>query len=204
MFKNHAEVPAGPSPKLGEFLSGDRVNSIIYSDPFLKAGFVSKLVGEMKIPVLYIDLDLLYSGYVASGALPSQPNVTLYQPTDETIASVITDVLAKASMSQALVVVDSVNGLFNILHYRKQAGKTVASLVMLIASLARNTKSVIVITSMARFRKQEGWVLSPTGSRFIETKNSKKILLEQGKEGIVVSLLDDSAKFLLPAGSIPL
>ncbi len=156
------------------------------------------------MPVLYVDLDLLYSGYVAAGSLRAMPNVTVYQPTEETIASMVAEVLGKASLSQALIVVDSVNGLFNILHYKKQAGKVVASVIMLLAGLTRKTNSPVVITSMARFRKQEGWVLAPTGSRFIETKNSKKILLEQGKDGILVSLLDDSVRFLLPARSVPL
>ncbi|HJU13462.1 MAG TPA: hypothetical protein VJ792_03310 [Candidatus Nitrosotalea sp.] len=204
LFKKHDGDPAGQPPALGEILSQTQVNSLLYSDPFLKAGFVSKLVSETRIPVLYLDLDLLYSGYVASGALAPNPNVTIYQPTEHTIAGVLTEILSRASMYQVLVVVDSVNGLFNLLNYEKQVGRKVASVVMLLASFMHRTKSTIVIASMARYRKEEGWVLSPTGKRFIETKNSKRILLEKGKDGIVVNLLNDSAKVVLPAETIPL
>ncbi|MGI0046698.1 MAG: hypothetical protein ACREBB_05870 [Nitrosotalea sp.] len=174
----------------------------MYSDPFLKAGFVSKLVSETKIDILYVDLDLLYSGYVTSGTLVLQNNLTLYQPSEDTISDILTEILVKASMSQVLIIIDSINGLFNALNYKKQAGKVVASIVMLLASIVRKTNSFLVIASMARYKKEEGWVLSPTGKRLIETKNSKKILLEYGKEEIVVNLLDGSNKILLPANAI--
>ncbi|MDE1763091.1 MAG: hypothetical protein KGH88_02470 [Thaumarchaeota archaeon] len=176
----------------------------MYSDPFLKAGFISKLVSETKDDVLYVDLDLLYSGYITSGILVLRENLTLYQPSEDTINDVLTEILVKASMSQVLIIIDSINGLYNVLNYEKQVGKAVVSIVMLLASVIRKTNSSIVIASMARYKREEGWVLSPTGKRFIETKNSKKILLEHGKEGIIVNLLDDSGKILLSADSIPL
>ncbi|MDE1866160.1 MAG: hypothetical protein KGI08_00415 [Thaumarchaeota archaeon] len=201
LFKNHNNESEN-SPKLKDILSQVQINSVLYSDPFLKAGFISKLVSEMKIDVLYLDLDLLYSGYVTSDTIPSQGNLILYQPSEHTISDILTKILVKASTSQVLVIIDSINGLFNILNHKKEVGKVVASIVVLLASITRVTKSYIVISSMARYKKEEGWVLSPTGKRFIETKNSKKILLEQGKEGIIVNLLDDSSKILLPASSI--
>ena len=201
LFKNH-DGESENSPKLNGILSQTQINSVLYSDPFVKAGFISKLVSEAKTGVLYLDLDLLYTGYVVSGIIPAQGNLTLYQPSEDTIGDVLTEILVKASTSQVTVVIDSINGLFNMLHHKKNIGKVVTSIIVLIASIARLTKSHVVISSMARYKKEEGWVLSPTGKRFIETKNSRKILLEQGKEGIIVSLLGDSNKLLLPANSI--
>jgi len=201
LSKNHESEN---SPKLKDILSQVQINSVLYSDPFVKAGFISKLVSEVKTAILYLDLDLLYSGYVVSGTIPSQDNLTLYRPSEDTLGEMVTEILVRASTSQVLVVIDSINGLFNMLHNKKDVGKVVASMVVLLASITRVTKSYIVISSMARYKKEEGWVLSPTGKRFIETKNSKKILLEQGKEGIIVNLLGDSGKLLLPANSIPI
>ncbi|MGI0086983.1 MAG: hypothetical protein ACREBI_03350 [Nitrosotalea sp.] len=203
MFKNYDES-GNLTLKLKEILSQNQINSILYSDPFVKAGFISKLVSEVKTSILYLDLDLLYSGYVVSGTIPLQDNLILYQPSEDTIGNILTEILVKASMSQVLVVIDSINGLFNMLHHKKDVGKVVASIIVLLASITRLSKSYVIISSMARYRKEEGWVLSPTGKRFIETKNSKKILLEQGKEGIIASLLDDSNKLLIPANSIPI
>ncbi|MHB8545403.1 MAG: hypothetical protein ACYDAJ_01380 [Nitrosotalea sp.] len=185
-------------------LEQDLINSVFYSDPFLKAGFISKLVQDTKLQVLYLDLDLLYSGYVVSGTIPVEKNVTLFQPTSETLYQMIKEILVKASLSQTIVVVDSLNGLFNILNRKKNVGKTVMSIMMLFASIAKMTKSYLVVASMVRYKKEEGWILSPTGKRLIETKNSKKILLEPGKEGIVLSMPSDSCKLVIPSNLIPL
>jgi len=187
-----------------KILSQKQINSILYSDPFLKAGFISKLVKDANIDVLYLDLDLLYSGYVVSGIIPSQKNLTLFQPTADTIGEMLPEILTKSSTSQSLIVVDSLNGLFNMLNQKKDVGKTVASIIMLIASMAQITNSYVVIANMVRYKKEEGWILSPTGKRLIETKNNKKILLEYGKGGILVNNLDDSSKLLIPASLIPL
>ncbi|MGB9002282.1 MAG: hypothetical protein WCC52_00560, partial [Nitrosotalea sp.] len=59
LFKNHDESE-NMAPKLKDILSQVQINSVLYSDPFVKAGFISKLVSEVKTSVLYMDLDLLY------------------------------------------------------------------------------------------------------------------------------------------------
>ena len=97
-------------------LEQNLINSVFYPDPFLKAGFISKLVQDTKLEVLYLDLDLLYSGYVVSGILAAEKNVTLFQPTSDTLYQMIKEILVKASLSQTIVVVDSLNGLYNILN----------------------------------------------------------------------------------------
>jgi len=204
LFKNHNNVSSDSTLRIEHILSKKQINSILHSDPFLKAGFVSRLVSETNIDILYLDLDLLYSGYVVSGILPLQKNLILFQPTAETFGKVMTEILVKASASQTLVVVDSINGLFSLLNQKKDVGKIVTSVVMLLASIARMTNSCVVVANMVRYKKEEGWVLSPTGGRLIETKNSKKILLEYDRGGIVLNLLDESKMILVPASSIPL
>ncbi|CUR52855.1 conserved protein of unknown function [Nitrosotalea devaniterrae] len=203
MFKNPSDGSQSQL-NLQTMLEQDLINSVFYSDPFLKAGFVSKLVQDTELEVLYLDLDLLYSGYVVSGIISTEKNLTLFQPTTETLYKMIKEILVKASLSQTIVVVDSLNGLFNILNRKKNIGKTVMSIIMLLASMTKMTKSYLVVTSMVRYKKEEGWILSPTGKRLIETKNSKKILLEYGKEGIVLSIPSDSCKLVIPANLIPL
>lgn len=204
MFKN-PNGDLNPSKlNLETILEQDLVNSIFYSDPFLKAGFVSKLVQDAKLEVLYLDLDLLYSGYIVSGILPTQKNVTLFQPTTETLYQILKEILVKASLSQTIIIVDSLNGLFNILNRKKNIGKAVMSIIMLLTSIAKMTKSYLVVASMVRFKKEEGWILSPTGKRLIETKNSNKILLEYGVDGIVLSIPSDSSKLVISSNSIPL
>lgn len=204
LFKN-PNGDLNPSKlNLQTILEQDLINSVFYADPFLKAGFISKLVQDTKLEVLYLDLDLLYSGYVVSRILPTQKNVTLFQPTTETLHQILKEILVKASLSQTIIIVDSLNGLFNILNRKKNIGKAIMSIIMLLTSIARITKSYLVVASMVRFKKEEGWILSPTGKRLIETKNSKKILLEYGVDGIVMSMPSDSSKLVIPSNLIPL
>lgn len=203
LFKNPSD-DSQSKLNLQTMLEQDLINSVFYSDPFLKAGFISKLVQDTELQVLYLDLDLLYSGYIVSGTIPIENNVTLFQPTSETLYKMIKEILVKASLSQTIIVVDSLNGLFNILNRKKNVGKTVMSIMMLLASIAKMTKSYLIVGSMARYKKEEGWIMSPTGKRLVETKNSKKILLEHGKEGILLSIPSDSCKLVIPSNLIPL
>src|SRR5438093_2964171 len=108
------------------------------------------------------------------------------------------------TLFRSLIIVDSLNGLFNLLNRKKEVGKIVTSIIMLLTSIAQITNSYVVVASMVRYKKEEGWIMSPTGKRLIETKNSKQILLEHDNEGMVIKLLADSSKFLLQAESIPL
>jgi nucleoside-triphosphatase THEP1 len=204
LFKNHNNTNDDLSNlKIEKLLEQKRINSILYDDPFLKVGFISKLVQDTEIDILYLDLDLLYSGYTVSGTLPSKDNVALFQPTVENLGRILTEIISRASISQTLIIIDSLNGLFNILNRKKDVGKIVTSIIMLLASISQIANSYVVVASMARYKKEEGWILSPTGKRLIETKNSKQILLEHDNEGIILNLLTDSRKFLLRADSIP-
>ncbi len=204
LFKNPNGDLNSSKLNLQTILEQNLINSVFYADPFLKAGFISKLVQDTKLEVLYLDLDLLYSGYVVSGILPTQKNVTLFQPTTETLHQILKEILVKASLSQTIIIVDSLNGLFNILNRKKNIGKAIMSIIMLLTSIARITKSYLVVASMVRFKKEEGWILSPTGKRLIETKNSKKILLEYGVDGIVMNMPSDSSKLVISSNLIPL
>jgi hypothetical protein len=204
LFKNPNGNLNSSKLNLQTILKQDLINSVFYADPFLKAGFISKLVQDTKLEVLYLDLDLLYSGYIVSGILPTQKNVTLFQPTTETLHQILKEILVKASLSQTIIIVDSLNGLFNILNRKKNIGKDIMSIIMLLTSIAKITKSYLVVASMVRFKKEEGWILSPTGKRLIETKNSKKILLEYGVDGIVMSMPNDSSKLVISSNLIPL
>ena len=203
MFKNPND-DSQPRLNLQTILEQNLINSVFCSDPFLKAGFISKLIQDTKLEVLYLDLDLLYSGYVVSGTLSPNENLTLFQPTSESLYQMLRDILVKASLSRTIIIVDSLNGLFNILNRKKNIGKIIMSIIMLLESIAQMTKSYLVVTSMVRYKKEEGWILSPTGKRLIETKNSKKILLEYGKECIVLSIPNESRKLVIPSNLIPL
>ena len=203
MFKNHNNNSDNDTHNLENILSQTKINSILYSDPFLKAGFIAKLVHDAKIDILYLDLDLLYSGYVVSGMLTTPSNLSLFQSTLDLWNKILTNILVKLSTKKSIVIVDSLNGLYNLLNERKEIGKLVNSYIMLITSMARKTNSYVVVASMVRFKKEEGWVLSPTGKRLIETNMVKKILLKQDESGIILDFMNKE-KTVIPPNLIPL
>lgn len=191
MVKNHGNI------NLESFLVQEKFNSILYYDPFVKVTFFTKLLQDIKIPVLYLDLDLLYSGYVTAEILTPQRNVTLYNPTQETWNETLTKVLTKLSTTKSLVILDSLNGLYNIQNEKKDVGRLVVSYTMLLVSIAKKTGSYVIIPCMARYKKEEGWTLSPPGKRMIELQKAQKILLEKTDDKIVLNFLDDSKKKII-------
>ncbi len=203
LFKNHDNSSDDNTLNLESILSQFKINSILYSDPFLKAGFIAKLVHDVKIDVLYLDLDLLYSGYIVSGMLTAPFNLSLFQPTLKLWNQMLTNILAKLSIKKSIIIVDSLNGLYNLLNEKKEIGKLVNSYIMLITSMARKTDSYVVVASMARFKKEEGWILAPTGKRLIETNMVRKILLKQDESGIILDFLNKD-KTIIPSNLIPL
>ena len=205
MFKNHDNTSKPEIVlNLQNILRQNKINSVLYSDPFLKAGFIAKLVEDLKLDVLYLDLDLLYSGYIISEMIKTPQNLTLFQPTFEVLNYTLAKILVDLSTKKSVVIIDSLNGLFNMLNKKKDIGKIVTSYVMLLASIAYSTGSYIVVTSMVRFKKEEGWVLSPTGKRLVEAKNGEQILLEKNDQGIILNFLDKKERSIIPTNSIPL
>jgi len=191
LVKNHGSI------NLENFLVQEKFNSILYYDPFVKVTFLTKLLQDIKIPVLYLDLDLLYSGYVAAEILTPQRNVTLYNPTQETWNETLTKVLTKLSTTKSLVILDSLNGLYNIQNEQKDVGRLVVSYTMLLVSIAKKTGSYVIIPCMARYKKEEDWTLSPPGKRMIELQKAQKILLEKTDDKIVLNFLDDPKKKII-------
>jgi len=188
LVKNHDDFT------LENFLVDDKINSILYYDPFVKTAFIDKLLRNTEIPVLYLDFDLLYSGYIASEILPCYNHLRLFQPTLQTWNEILSKVLTSLSTTMSLVIIDSLNGLFNIQDEKNQVGRLVASYIMMLVSIAKNTSSYVIVSSMSRYRKEKGWVLSPPGKRVIPLQKAQKILLEKTNDGISLNFLDDKTK----------
>ena len=65
---------------LMEIIELNTLNSIMFSDPFLKIIFLNKLMLKTNTPIFYLDFDLLYSGYVTSNIISLRNGVTLVSP----------------------------------------------------------------------------------------------------------------------------
>jgi len=86
------------------------LNSIMFSDPFLKTIFLNKLILKTNTPIFYLDFDLLYSGYVTSNIISLRNDVTLYRPTKDDWIKTLKTILLKLSENKSMLIMDSLNG----------------------------------------------------------------------------------------------
>jgi len=129
------------------------LNSIMFSDPFLKTIFLNKLILKTNTPILYLDFDLLYSGYVTSNIISLRDGVTLYRPTKDDWIKTLKTILLKLSENKSMLIMDSLNGLFNLHNEKKDAGRLINSYIMFLSCVAKMSNSCIVLPSIIRKKK---------------------------------------------------
>ena len=166
------------------------LNVIFYDNSFTKTTFFVNTLPKWNIPIFYLDFDLLYSGYVKSGQTPLSKNTTLLCPNTDNLHKNLKVVIDKISKIKSLVIIDSLNGFFNLLDDRKDSGKIINSFIMLLASSAKNADSIVVIGSLSKLIEEKEWVLYNTGRRVIENKHMTKIYLTKSNGNIIVKNLN--------------
>ena len=151
-----------PEPKLDENIDDIKktieqnvASSVTYSDPFLKTIFFTKIVPSLKKPIIYLDFDLLFSGYIASGIISSNSAVTLLQPTRSNWNEMLKTILKQISQEKSTIIIDSINGFYNLFYEIKNVGRLVNSLIMLFVCFSKMSNSHLVITSMAKQKNKD-------------------------------------------------
>jgi hypothetical protein len=167
------------------------LNSIMFSDPFLKTIFLNKLILKTNTPILYLDFDLLYSGYVTSNIISLRDGVTLYRPTKDDWIKTLKTILLKLSENKSMLIMDSLNGLFNLHNEKKDAGRLINSYIMFLSCVAKMSNSCIVLPSITRKKNDEGWALSITGRHVIESKQMTRIQLDQINSNMIANVIGE-------------
>lgn len=176
--------------KIQNIIDSKNLNSISFDDSITKTYFFHKLTLIAKTPTIYLDFDLLYSGYVASMILGKAENVSVYQLTQESIKDTFVNLMDRISLEQHTVIIDSLNGFFTILADQKESGRIVNSLVMLLVSAAQNTNSPIILGSISKFKKDEGWILSAIGRHVIEIDDMNTISIRKQNSHLQITQTD--------------
>lgn len=166
------------------------MNSVLCYEPFLKTKFLANLIKKFEIPIIYLDFDLMYSGYITSEMLPLRENVTIWCPSKEDWNQVLKTILQKISQERCLVIIDSLNGFSNLFE-GKDAGREMNAYIMLMVSMANQTKSNVLFVSMARKNDEKEWVLSPTSRHILENKKIMKALLKKDKSEYALLILNE-------------
>ena len=175
--------------QLEDILEHNTLNVVFYENSFTKITFFVKIMSELSIPIFYLDFDLLYSGFVKSGQIPLPKNTTLLCPNADNLHENLRSVIDKTSEKKSLVIIDSLNGFFNLLEDRKDTGQIINSLIMLLVSSAKNSNSIVVIGSLSKLINENEWVLYNTGRHVIENKYMTKIQLSESNGNIIVKNL---------------
>jgi len=187
--------PEQVNSKIENILEQNLLNIIYYENSFAKAKFLTKTIEKWDIPTFYLDFDLLYSGYVKANMIPTLKNVTLLWPNSENLRDNLESVIEKISMTKSVVVIDSLNGFFNTLE-DDDAGMLINSFIMMLASSAKNTKSIILVGSLSKLNEENEFVLYSSGRHVIDNKHMKKIQLVESNGLLKINILnfDNSTK----------
>ncbi len=190
--KNPDESSLDGISKVKEYLNENTLSSVLCTEPFVKAAFLSKLIDQIDTPIVYLDFDLLYSGYVNSEMIPKNTNVSLFAPSKDDWNEILKKVLLMILNQKSVVIIDSLNGLYNLFD-GKDIGRLVNAYIMLLVFMAKESSSSVLFSSMVRKKEKEGWVLSPTGRRIVDTKMTKMYLKKYNSEITVQVIGDDEA-----------
>jgi len=170
---------------------GKNIPSIVLcSDSFHKAEFLNRLINSIQSPIIFVDMDLLYTGYIESGMIQKKNNVIIFHPNKVSWKEKLSEIISKVSKNRFLVVIDSFNGVYNMFDDLESA-RFINSCIMLLASVGRKTRSSVVITAMARKKENNGWILSPGGKQIIKSRKTGIYFLKKIENNLVISTLED-------------
>jgi len=164
---------------------------VLCSETFHKAEFLNRLINSVENPIIFVDMDLLYTGYVESGMIQKKNNVTIFHPDKESWKKELLEIITKVSKKKFLVIIDSFNGVYNMFDDLESA-RFINSCIMLLSSVGKQTSSSIVIVAMARKKENNEWILLPGGKQIIKSEKTGVFLLKKIENDLVISTLDES------------
>lgn len=164
-------------------------NIVLCSKPFHKVEFLDRLINSTEDPIIFIDMDLLYTGYVQSGMIQKKENVVIFRPNKTNWKEKISEIISNVSKERFLIIIDSFNGLYNLFDELESA-IFINSCLMLLSSIGNQTKSSVVITGMARRKKDDSWVLSPGGKHIIKSEKTGIYFLKKIGNNLIIDTLN--------------
>ena len=171
-------------------LEQNTTNVIFYEDSFVKTAFFTKEMPNWEIPTFYFDFDLQYTGFVRAGIAPPLKNLTLLYPENGSLREDLKSVIEKISKKRSLVIIDSLNGFFNLLEGEKDLGRLINSFLMLLVSSGKHTKSTIIVGTLSKLNDENNWILYNTGRHVIDNERFTKIQLVRSENSILTKVLN--------------
>ncbi len=151
--KNPNQILGKDIFKIKNKFSEKNPNFILSSSPFLKTEFLDKLIKSTNSQIIFLDFDLLYSGYVNSGIIKKNENLEICVSTLNSFNEDIKHIITKIENKKSLVILDTLNGLYNMFDELEYV-RFINAVIMLLSSVAKFSNSIIVVTVMTR-KKQD-------------------------------------------------
>ena len=164
-------------------------NLILCSNSFHKIEFLNKIIRPTKNPIIFVDMDLLYSGYIESKMIQEKENLMIFQPSNLNWKEKLSEIITKVSKKEFLIIIDSFNGIYNLFDDLESA-RFVNSCIMLLSSLGKQTNSTIVITAMARKKENSEWILSPGGKHIMKSTKMEIYFLRKIHNDLLIRSID--------------
>ena len=158
---------------------------VLCSNSFHKIEFLNKLINSVENPIIFVDMDLLYSGYIESKIIQHKENLTIFQPSNLNWKEKLAEISNKISKKEFLIIIDSFNGIYNIFDDLESA-RFVNSCIMLLSSLGKQSNSTIIITAMARKKENSEWILSPGGKKIMKTTQMGIYFLKKIQDDLII------------------
>ncbi len=164
---------------------------VLCSEPFHKMEFLNRLINSVENPIIFIDMDLLYTGYIESGMIQKKNNVTIFHPDKISWKEKLLEIITTVSKEKFLVIIDSFNGVYNLFDDLESA-RFINSCIMLLSSVGKQTSSSVVIIAMARKKENNEWILSPGGKQIIKSEKIGVFLFKKIGNDLVISTFEDT------------
>ena len=194
MDKNPNWILDNDLVQLKNEFSDKNPNIILCSEPFVKSEFLNRLIDSTTFPVIFLDFDLLYSGYVISGMIKKNENVKIIRSSRINLEKDLKEIIERISKEKVLVVLDSFNGIYNMFD-ELESTRFINATIMLLSSVARHTKSLIVATAMVIKNDSGEWILSPSGRHLIDSKKSGIYDLGISETSLVLNSIDKRLEY---------
>ena len=162
---------------------------VLCSNSFHKIEFLNKLINSVENPIIFVDIDLLYSGYFESKMIQKRENLVIFQPNKLNWEKKLSEIIIKGSKEEFLIIIDSFNGIYNLFDDLESA-RFVNSCIMLLSSLGKQSNSTIVITAMARKKDNNEWILSPGGKHIFKSAKTEVYSLKKIQNDLKIRIID--------------
>ena len=145
---------------------------------------IKELITESTNKIIYLDFDLLFSGYIYSNIISKSENLSLFQVEKHTWMDTLQQTLLEISLNKCIVIIDSINIFYNIFTERGDVGRFINSSIMLLANSAKISNSIILISAFVPSREK---INEEMPKYIIETKSLSKFFLGMKNPFLTIS-----------------